>query len=125
MAEGFARHWGNGFVSPTSSGLAPTRVIAAETVATMKVFGVDITSQYPKKFDPYGTAAFDLVVNLSGFYLPGVPVPPVHDWVVHDPFGESEAVYTRCALDIEKRVKALIENIRNPSGPPIANLARS
>ena len=125
MAEGFARHWGDGFVSPTSSGLAPTRVIAAETIATMKAFGIDITSQYPKKFDPYATGQFDLIVNLSGFYLPGKPIPPVDEWRVDDPYGESEAIYTRCALEIEQRVKLLIEDIRNPSGPPIANLVRS
>lgn len=121
MAEGFARHWGNGFVFPTSSGLAPTREVAWETVTTMQARGVDIESQYPKKFDRFGTGDFDLIVNLSGFVLPGKPVPPVEEWQVKDPYGQDAAVYSKCAEEIECRVKALIERELDRSGPPIAS----
>ena len=120
MAEGFARHWGFGFVSATSSGLAPTREIAWQTVATMQDRGIDIKAQFPKKFDRFGTGEFDLIVNLSGFYLPGQPVPPVEEWQVGDPYGKSAAVYSKCADQIESRVKALIEQQRQATGPLIA-----
>lgn len=115
MAEGFARHLGTGMVEATSSGLAPTREVAWETVATMRAKGVDISSQTPKKFDPYGTADFDLIVNLSGFDLPGKPAATVEDWPVRDPYGESAAVYTAAASDIEARVSELVERLRAQS----------
>ena len=120
MAEGFARHFGSDLLVPSSSGLAPTREVAFETVATMDAKGVDIRSQYPKKFDPYGTAEFDLIVNLSGFYLPGTPVPPVEEWMVRDPFGQSPQIYAECADDIEARVKQLLQRVNASSGHLIA-----
>ncbi len=119
MAEGFTRHSGAGVIEASSSGLSPTREVAWETVATMKSCGVDLTGQYPKKFDRYATGEFDLIVNMSGFVLPGVPVPPVEDWPVHDPYGESAAVYRRCAAEIQGLVDGLIDRLRL-SGPPIA-----
>jgi arsenate reductase len=118
IAEGFARHLGGAEVVASSSGLAPTREIAWETTATMRNHGIDITAQYPKKFDPYGTAEFDLIVNLSGFHLPGKPVPPVEEWPVRDPYGETGAVYEKCAAEIEKRLQSLLLKL---SGPPIAS----
>ena len=118
MAEGFARYLGGAQVVASSSGLAPTPEIAWETIATMRAQRIDISAQYPKKFDPYGTADFDLIVNLSGFDLPGKPVPPGEEWPVRDPFGESAAVYRTCAADIEKRVRNLLAKL---SGPPIAS----
>ncbi len=111
MAEGFARHIGAGSITASSSGLAPTREVAWETVATMRSVGVDISSQYPKKFDPYGTREFDLIINLSGFVLPGKTDIRIEEWLVRDPYGESAAVYTQAAADIEKRVQALIDRL--------------
>jgi len=115
MAEGFARHLGGATIEASSSGLAPTRDVAWETVQTMRAKGVDISSQIPKKFDSYGTADFDLIVNLSGFDLPGTPAATVEDWPVRDPYGESAAVYTAAATDIETRVLALLDRFRSAS----------
>ncbi len=111
MAEGFAKHLGAGFITASSSGLAPTREVAWETIATMRARGVDISSQYPKKFDPYGTREFDLLVDLSGYDLPGNTETRVEEWLVRDPYGESAAVYTQAAADIELRVQALIKSL--------------
>ncbi len=115
MAEGFARHLGSAAIEASSSGLAPTRDVAWETVQTMRAKGVDISSQTPSKFDPYGTGDFDLIVNLSGFDLPGKPLAEVEDWPVRDPYGESAAVYAAAAADIETRVHALIDRVRSNS----------
>ncbi len=87
----------------------------------MQARGVDIKSQFPKKFDRFGTQEFDLIVNLSGYTLPGKPVPPVEEWQVRDPFGQSAEVYAKCAAEIETRVKALVEQVRETSGPRIAS----
>lgn len=119
MAEGFARHSGAGIIEASSSGLAPTREVAWETIATMKACDVDITCQYPKKFDRYGTGEFDLIVNMSGFVLPGAPVPTLEEWRVNDPYGESPAVYRKCAAEVENLVNDLINRL-SESGPPIA-----
>lgn len=86
----------------------------------MRARGVDISVQFPKKFDPYGTGEFDLIVNLSGFDLPGRPVPPVEEWLVRDPYGQTAEVYAKCAAEIEDRVLALIRRTPESTGPTIA-----
>ena len=52
MAEGFANHYGKDVLTATSSGLAPTQIVAQETVDTMREKNIDISAHYPKKFDP-------------------------------------------------------------------------
>lgn len=113
MAEGFARHLAASSIEASSSGLAPTREVAWETLATMRASGVDISSQYPKKFDPYGTRDFDLIINMSGFDLPGQPETTIEEWTVRDPYGESAAVYAGAATDIESRIQSLIQRLTN------------
>jgi arsenate reductase (thioredoxin) len=112
MAEGFANHYGKDVLTATSSGLAPTVIVARETIETMAEKNIDIGHHFPKKFDPIEGNAADLIVNMSGFVLPGKPSSPIEDWKVHDPYGDSMEVYMRSANDIEMRVMTLILRLR-------------
>jgi arsenate reductase len=124
MAEGFARHFGEGLITAASAGLAPTDEIVPETIGAMDERGVDIRSQFPKKFVPAVAESFDYVVNLTDFELP----PLVHARIlarsVPDPFGESMETYRTVRDRIEEIVRGLIDEIDRfgviSSGPRIA-----
>jgi arsenate reductase len=112
MAEGFANQYGNDVLMATSSGLAPTPIVARETIETMEEKNIDISQHYPKKFDPLEANGVDLIVNMSGFVLPGKPTAPVEEWKVRDPFGYSMEVYMESANDLEMKVMGLILRLR-------------
>jgi len=122
MAEGFANHYGSDVLTASSSGLSPTKSVAIETVSTMGDKNIDIRAQFPKRFDPLSTRIYDLVINMSGYNLPGRVEVPVRQWTVRDPFGETAEVYAASANDIEMKVMHLILELRRESGPPIAAL---
>src|SRR5271168_1098999 len=99
MAEGFANHYGKDVMTATSAGLAPTQVVAQETIDTMAEKNIDILGHFPKKFDPLEAKDADLIVNMSGFVLPGKPSAPVDEWKVRDPYWDSMEVYRESAND--------------------------
>ena len=115
MAEGFANHYGKDVLQAASSGLAPTVIVARETIDTMSEKNIDISHQFPKKFDPIEARDADLIVNMSGFVLPGKLTVPIEEWKVRDPFGDSMEVYMQSANDVEMKVMALILRLRRES----------
>jgi protein-tyrosine-phosphatase len=112
MAEGFANHYGQDVLQASSSGLAPTVIVARETVETMARKNIDISAHFPKKFDPVKALDSDLIINMSRFVLPGKLKVPIEDWKVHDPFGDSMEVYLKSANEVEMKVMALILRLR-------------
>ncbi len=123
MAEGFANFYGKDVLQASSAGLAPTALVAAETVASMLEKNVDVSSHFPKKFEPLEAKNFDLIVNMSGFNLPGNPDVPKREWKVEDPYGQNEAVYGRSRDDIENRVMHLILELRRELARRLPNSA--
>jgi len=118
MAEGFANLYGKDVLVASSSGLAPTPIIVRETIECMREKEVDLTKQYPKRYDPYATAKLDLIINMSGYDLPEPVEAPVRNWVVRDPIGQSETVYRECRDAIERQVMQLILQLRRESRAP-------
>lgn len=112
MAEGFANHYGKDVLQAVSSGLAPTQTVARETVETMLEKNIDISHHFPKRFDAMQGRGMDLIVNMSGYVLPGKLSVPIEEWTVYDPFGSSMEVYMESANDIEMRVMNLILRLR-------------
>lgn len=112
MAEGFAKLYGKDVIIASSSGLAPTQIIAHETIACMREKEVDLSLHYPKRYDPYITAQLDLIINMSGFDLPEPVDAPVRNWMVCDPFGQSEEIYRASRDHIERQVMQLILQLR-------------
>jgi arsenate reductase (thioredoxin) len=112
MAEGFANHYGKDVLLASSSGLAPTEIVVRETIECMRENGVDLSNHFPKRYDPFASATYDLIVNMSGFDLPEPVEAPVRNWMVRDPIGQSEEVYRQSRDAIERQVMQLILQLR-------------
>jgi len=112
MAEGFAHEYGADIVAAESAGLAPAGIIVDETIRAMAEKSVDISDQYSKAFRLDEANECDLVVNMSGVGLPDGIEPPVVEWRVPDPIGQSEEVYARVRDQVEALVTDLIWQIR-------------
>ncbi len=112
MAEGFANLYGKDVLVASSSGLAPTEIIVRETIECMRENGVDLSNQYPKRYDPLNSGSYDLIINMSGYDLPEPIEAPFRNWFVRDPIGQSEQVYRDSRDSIERQVMQLILQLR-------------
>ncbi len=112
MAEGFANRYGKDVLVALSSGLAPTARIAPETVAVMRERSVDVADHVPQIYDPREAAECELVVNLSGIKLTGVPAKKLMEWKVADPFGGPIELYRSVRDELEQKVMRLILDMR-------------
>jgi arsenate reductase (thioredoxin) len=111
IAEGFAKHLGQGKIEITSSGLEASQV-HPDAIATMKDIGIDITSQTSKALSEFSPADFDIVISLCGC---GVNLPPewvtrpvFEDWQLDDP-AEQPEIFPKIRDEIKKRVMRLLE----------------
>ena len=112
MAEGFANHYGGDVLIASSAGLSPTQGVAPETVAVMREVNVDISRHVPSRYEPLAVAHFDIVVNMSGYTLPGKAPKELLSWQVEDPYMRPADVYLRVRADLEQRVMHLILRLR-------------
>jgi arsenate reductase len=112
MAEGFANLYGKDVLVATSAGLAPVVSIVAETVYIMNELNVDVSKHVPMPYDPAQADKYDIVVNMSGYKLPGRQPKQVLEWKIRDPYLQSPDVYRAVRDDIEDRVMSLILRLR-------------
>lgn len=116
MAEGFAHAYGSDVLEAQSAGLAPTNAIDEDTLTVMRDKNIDISDQFPKQFDPLETVECDLVINMSGYDLPGPVSAPVREWDIKDPYRLRPDVYQQVCNAIEHEVMRLILELRKASG---------
>jgi arsenate reductase len=116
MAEGFANRYGSDVLVARSAGLAAVQLVARETVEIMREINIDISNHVPTPYDPVTALSFDIVVNMSGFRLPGKPPRQVLEWKVEDPFQRPKTVYERVRGDLEQKVMQLILRLRKLQG---------
>ncbi len=114
MAEGFANHYGSDVLIASSAGLSPMPGIPRETVEIMAEVNIDVSKHLPSVYEPLAASYFDIVVNMSGFKLPGKQPREVIEWQVEDPYRRPVEVYERVRQDIENRVMQLILKLRRP-----------
>lgn len=112
MAEGFANKYGGDVLLARSAGLSPVPAIVAETVAIMDELNVDVSKHVPMLYDPFRVEQYDIVVNMSGFRLPGKAPKELLEWDVKDPYMNSAEIYRKVRGDIEERVMQLILRLR-------------
>ena len=113
MAEGFAKHLGQGKIEVTSSGLEASSV-RPEAIATMKDIGIDISSQTSKALKDFKAEDFDVVISLCGC---GVNLPSewllrerFEDWQLDDP-AEKPEIFPRVRDEVKERVIKLLQSI--------------
>ena len=88
MAEGFARHLGQGRVEALSAGMEPSR-LNPYAVKVMRERGIDISGQQSKAFDWDLAQRMDMVVTVCGNADERCPVLPSEvkrlHWPLEDP----------------------------------------
>ncbi|MBI5283393.1 MAG: arsenate reductase ArsC [Candidatus Solibacter usitatus] len=112
MAEGFARAYGADVLTAESAGLSPASLIPEVTHKVMREKGIELTDQYPKAVGEVPLHDVDLVVNISGVPLRGLPVTRARDWKVKDPIGEKESVHKAVRDEVERLVMGLVLELR-------------
>lgn len=118
MAEGFARHLGQGKIEAYSAGMEPSR-LNPFAVAVMQEKGIDISEQRSKAFDDELARRMDVVVTVCGNADERCPVLPPEvkklHWPLEDPAAargsdaEILAKFREIRDLIEGRVRDLVQ----------------
>lgn len=123
MAEGFANHYGSDVLVATSAGVSAMPEASPKTAAIMGEVGVDISGHKPSWYQPLAAPNYDLVVNMSGYRLPGKPPAELAEWKIEDPWQRPDPVYRRVRDELERRTMELILRLRKAARstrrPPI------
>jgi arsenate reductase (thioredoxin) len=109
MAEAFANHYGSDVLRASSAGLAPAVALSPHTRKVMLEKNVDIGNHLPRSLDELDTRGIDLIVNMSGYAIPGMQTV---DWVIADPYGGPIEGYRAARDRIELQVMNLILKMR-------------
>ncbi len=117
MAEGFARTYGSDVMIPASAGLSPASIVAPDTIRAMDEKNIDLRAQFPKNLRHLGRSDFDLVINMTGFFLPKEFRGTIVDWEVADPVFMEFAEHCQVRDTIEQRVMKLILELRTAPRP--------
>jgi arsenate reductase len=112
MAEGFSRTYGSDVMIAASVGLVPATTVAPGTVRAMEEKNIDLRDHFPKSLRQLGKAEFDLVVNMTGFFLPKEFKGRIVDWEVADPIFMDHADHCEVRDRIEGLVMKLVLELR-------------
>ena len=97
-------------MTPDSAGLSPAAVVPLETRQTMAEKNIDVSNQFPKPVEIFPEDRFDIVVNMSGYHVPGYP--EAIEWKVDDPIGGTAEEYRAVRDSIEQLVMRLVVELR-------------
>lgn len=119
MAEGFARHYGRGFLEPFSAGTKPTALHPLAT-EVMREIGIDVSSQYAKHLADVPQEV-DLMVTVCDQAAETCPFFPgareVLHWSLPDPVAatgtleEVKSAFRQVRDQLRERVCELVTGI--------------
>ena len=112
MAEGFARAYGSDVIVPASVGIVPWVMVARDSIRAMDEKNIDIRGHFPKALRHLKSTGFDLIVNMTGSFLPSEFKGKVIDWEIADPFTMEYKDHCEIRDRIESRVMKLILELR-------------
>ena len=118
MAEAFARTYGADVIVAASAGLAPAGCVHPVTIQAMSEKNIDLKDHFPKELRTMSRAQFDLVINMSGSFLPNPPSAKIVDWDIPDPVFMEYEEHCHIRDDIERRVMLLILDLRQANRGP-------
>ncbi len=118
MAEGFARHLGQGWIEAYSAGMEPTK-LNSFAVAAMQEKGIDISRQRSKAFDEALARQMDVVVTVCGNADERCPILPPEVRKLHWPLEDPAA-----AKGTDTEILAKFREIRDQIEPRIVQLLR-
>jgi protein-tyrosine-phosphatase len=114
MAEGFARHYGEGIVESKSAGTRPGKEVAPLAIEAMEEKGIDISGLQPKILTIEMIKEADILISMGCGVQESCPLPlrnDIIDWGLDDPYGQSIKKYREIRDEIERKVKELIEEL--------------
>ena len=119
MAEAFARLHGADFVEAFSAGSRPSGTVNPRAIEAMKERGYDLSSHRSKSLDEVPQEPYAAVVTMGcGDACPWIPALRREDWALPDPKNVAPHEFRLIRDDIERRVLALLAEIRaTPTAP--------
>ena len=122
MAEAIARGLGGDRVEVFSAGLAPTGKVADHALTVLEELGYPCHELCSKGLADVGVRDMDVIVSLAGpqalQLLPRNLGSRLESWPVVDPLGEDEDAFFATARYIEKKVRALLDELADEPGLP-------
>ena len=122
MAEGLARHFGEGIIEPCSAGLF-AHYVHPGAIHAMKEIDIDISGQKSKDIDKNILKDMDIIVTLCGNAEAACPVVPAEikriHWPINDPVGavgtgeEIRDAFRRARDEIKGKIQDLIEDLKS------------
>jgi arsenate reductase (thioredoxin) len=112
MAMGFFKDVAGDRATVYSGGSEPAKEVNAAAIAAMAEMGIDIGSEQPKRWTMDMLDAVDVVVTMGcGDSCPVLPGRRYQEWVLPDPAGLPLADVRSIRDDIERRVRALADEL--------------
>lgn len=120
MAAGFLAHYAGDRVVVRSAGSAPAEDINPAVVEAMAEVGIDLRGAHPKRLDEATVRASDVVITMGcGDACPIFPGKRYEDWVLDDPAGQGVDAVRPIRDEIDRRIRALVDELV----PETANLS--
>jgi protein-tyrosine-phosphatase len=99
-----------------SGGSEPGDEVNPSAVAAMRERGIDITGEFPKPWTVEIVRAADVVITMGcGDTCPVFPGKRYLDWELDDPAGKSVDEVRPVREEIERRVRALLDELGVPT----------
>jgi arsenate reductase len=115
MAAALLDHYGAGRVRVRSAGSAPASEINPAVREAMAEVGLDLAGASPKRLTEDGVRAADVVVTMGcGDACPVFPGKRYLDWQLADPAGQGVDAVRPIRDEIDRRVRALLEELTAP-----------
>lgn len=115
MALGWFRHLAGGRAVAYSGGSEPAEHVNPAAVAVMAEVGIDIGGEQPRRWAEADLATADVVVTMGcGDTCPFVTGTRYEDWPLDDPAGRDLDMVRTVREQIERRVRALLDDLLGP-----------
>jgi len=112
MAAGFLTHLAGDRIEVRSAGSTPADQVNPAAVAAMKEVGIDISAETPKILTVDAVKTSDVCITMGcGDTCPVFPGKRYLDWTLNDPAGQGIEAVRPIRDEIEKRVRALIDEL--------------
>lgn len=114
MAAALLDHYAAGRVRVRSAGSIPANEINSAVIEVMKEVGLDLSKEFPKALTTDAVQAADVVITMGcGDACPVFPGKRYLDWELDDPAGRPVDQVRPIRDEIDRRVRALVEELAN------------
>lgn len=115
MALGFFRHFAGDAAVAWSGGSEPGDKVNPAAIEAMAERGIDISTEFPKPWTDEVVRAADVVITMGcADACPVFPGKRYEEWVLDDPAGMDVASVRPVRDEIERRVRALLDQLHVP-----------